>query len=422
MLIGVTDSGRIVGQDVTDNTKREIAREINKIEPSASVEVDYVEVENNKFVIVIRVDKGVHAPYTYDARPYQRDESNTTRMSQHRYEQLLVRRGQQNHSWELSIADGYSVDDLDHNEIHLAVKQGIAAGRVPAEAANEPIESILKSWKLIEGGQINNAAVALFAKDVLPRYPQCHIKLGRFRGADMLGNMIDNKELYGNAFQIFAEANSFIMRHLPIASFFQPDRFERIDKPALPVLAVREALVNAVCHRDYSNRSASITLAIFDDRLEIWNNGKLPPSLSIDDLQRKHKSEPRNKIISNVFYDRKYFDGWGTGINKIFDLCRENDVPEPKYDEYSGGVEITFRFKEPIAAYEIVSPVQILTARQQEILSLFRQYHSLTTKQVENHLPTPPALRTIQGDLQILKEYGLVYLQGRGNKVIWILK
>src|SRR5579863_2060753 len=85
----------------------------------------------------------------------------------------------------------------------------------------------------------------------------------------MLGDFIDNKEFFGNAFRLFEEANSFIMRHLPIASFFESDSLERIDKPALPVLAVREALVNAICHRDYSNRSSSITLAIFDDRMEI---------------------------------------------------------------------------------------------------------------------------------------------------------
>lgn len=249
VLIGVKNNGEVIGQDVTDNTRQEIAREINKIEPTAQIEISYVPLKGSKHVIVVEVDPGSHAPYTYDGRAFDRNQSTTSRMTQHGYEQLLVERGQLNHSWEESIATSYSIDDLDFDEIHLAVQQGIAAGRVPATAENETIEAILKSWNLIEGGRINNAAVVLFAKDVLPRYPQCHLKLGRFRGTDMLGDFIDNKEYFGNAFRMLKEANSFISRHLPIASFFEPDRFERIDKPTLPVLAVREALVNSICHR-----------------------------------------------------------------------------------------------------------------------------------------------------------------------------
>lgn len=190
VLIGVSDSGQIVGQDVTDNTRQEIAREINKIEPTAQIEIFYVPIKGSKYVIVIEAESGIHAPYTYDGRAYERNQSTTGRMTQHGYEQLLVERGQLNHSWEESIAASYTIDDLDFDEIRLAVQQGIVVGRVPTTAESETIEGILKSWNLIEGGRINNAAVVLFAKEVLPRYPQCHLKLGRFRGTDMLGDFI----------------------------------------------------------------------------------------------------------------------------------------------------------------------------------------------------------------------------------------
>ncbi len=425
VLIGVKDDGRIVGQHISDNTRKDIATEITRIEPAASVEVDYVDVEGNKAVIAIHVVAGEHAPYVYNGRPFQRDESKTNRMSQHRYEQLLVKRGQLNHSWEEFTAVGYDVNDLDQDEIYRAVEQGITVNRVPASVRSSSIKDILTNWNLIreEDGKLNNAAAVLFAKKVLPQYLQCHIKLGRFRGTDMLGDFIDNKDFYGNAFQILEEANHFIMRHLPIASFFEPDRFERIDKPALPVLAVREALVNAICHRDYSNRSSSITLAIFDDRMEIWNNGKLPPSLKIADLKKKHKSDPRNKLIAKVFYDRKYFDGWGTGIVKIFDLCRENDVPEPDYQEYSGGVEVTFRFKEPIGSTgrkAIHKP--LLSMRQEEILKLLDDKKQLSANEIFSKLKEPPSLRTVKADLSELKKLGLIEQRGKGPNTIWVFK
>lgn len=103
------------------------------------------------------------------------------------------------------------------------------------------------------------------------------LKMGRFIGTSITGDFIDNQQVYGNIFKILSEADYFMRRHLPIASFFQTNQFERMDKPSLPVLAVREAMINAVCHRDYSICSASMSLAIFDDRLEIWNNRNLPP-------------------------------------------------------------------------------------------------------------------------------------------------
>jgi ATP-dependent DNA helicase RecG len=379
---------------------------------------------DNKIVITIHVKAEIHAPYTYDGRAWQRDESQTNRMSQHKYEQLIVERGQLNHAWEESMVAGYEIDDLDQAEIYRAVEQGITVNRVPASVRSSSIKDILTNWNLLkEDGKLNNAAAVLFAKKVLPHYLQCHIKLGRFRGTDMLGDFIDNKDFYGNAFQMLEEANQFMMRHLPIASFFEPDRFERIDKPALPVLAVREALVNAICHRDYSNRSSAITLAIFDDRMEIWNNGQLPQSLKIADLKKKHQSDPRNKIIAKVFYDRKYFDGWGTGVVKIFDLCRENDIPEPEYQEYSGGIEVTFKFKEHIGITRKTALTQHqLNARQEAILQLIKKHGAIGVKKIMFELVDPPSQRMVSKDLNFLRETGLIELRGHTKTALWSLK
>lgn len=427
VLIGVRDDGRIFGQDISDSTRREIANETKKIEPTANIEIDYVDVGDNKAVIAIHVNAEDHAPYTYDGRAWQRDESQTNRMSQHRYEQLIVERGQLNHSWEEFTATGYEIDDLDQDEIYRAVEQGITVNRVPASVRNSSIKDILSNWDLIQegSGKLKNAAAILFAKKTRPHYPQCHIKFGRFRGTDMLGDFIDNKDFYGNAFQILEEADHFLTRHLPIASFFEQDRFERIDKPTLPVLAIREALVNAICHRDYSDRSSAITLAIFDDRMEIWNNGKLPAILKIDDLKKKHKSRPRNKLIAKVFYDRKYFDGWGTGIVKIFDLCRENNVPEPEYQEYSGGVEITFRFKEPIGFSKQQLETSVLenqlSERHQTILKILSMGSKMTVTQIAEKLKNAPSRRTIGDDLAYLKKLDLVALEGVGRGSMWHL-
>lgn len=100
VLIGVLDSGKVIGQEITESTCQKIAKELPKIEPRAQVNVEYISVGNIKQVIAITVLSGEHAPYTYDGRAYQRDIDNTNRMPQHLYEQKLVARGQLNYSWE----------------------------------------------------------------------------------------------------------------------------------------------------------------------------------------------------------------------------------------------------------------------------------------------------------------------------------
>lgn len=425
VLIGVTDKGQLIGQDVSDNTRKEIARELNRIEPAAqaNINIDYILIKENKYVICVHVDGGCHAPYVCDGRSFHRNQSTTNRMTQHRYEQLLVNRGQLNHSWEELPASDLTADDLDHDEIRRAVSQGVAVSRVSADAQSDSIEDILRSWNLMKNGKINNAAAVLFAKKVLPRYTQCHIKMGRFKGVDTLGSFIDNQEYFGNAFHILSEANAFTMRHLPIASFFNQESIERIDQPALPALALREALVNAICHRDYANRSSSITLSIFDDRMEVWNNGKLPPELSLSDLRKKHKSMPRNKVISKVFYDRKFFDGWGTGTIKILKLCQENNIPEPEFEEYSSGLAIVFKFRELIGVSSQIQKLKILLSeRQKAIVAIIQKEGVANIQAIMKGLVEPPSQRMIQKDLAYLKDHKLLELKGAKKGAFWVLK
>jgi len=159
--------------------------------------------------------------------------------------------------------------------------------------------------------------------------------------------------------------------------------------------------------------------------MEIWNNGKLPANLKIADLKKKHKSEPRNKLIAKVFYDRKYFDGWGTGIIKIFDLCRANDIPEPEYEQYSGGVEIRFKFRESIGFAKQPEPdfsEYQLSARQKNILRILMAGTKMTVGEITDSMDNPPSARTVGDDLSHLKELGLVKLEGVGRGAKWFVE
>lgn len=418
VLIGVHDHGKISGQFVSDNTRKEIATEIAKIEPHANVVVEYIDVGDGKYVIVLQVEPGKYAPYTYDGRPYHREESKTDRMSQHRYEQLIVERSQLNHSWEEFVADDYSLDDLEQEEIYKTVADGIQENRIPASAQRENAKEILTRLNLISDNKLKRAAVVLYSKQEALKFPQCTIKMARFKGINKLGDFIDNQQVSGNAFKLLSEADSFLRRHLPVASFFRTDQFKRVDKPILPIMAVREALVNAICHRDYSDRETDFSLGIYDDRLEIWNSGLLLKKLTTDDLRHNHESILRNRFIANAFYVRGYIEKWGSGTIKMIDLCRQNDIPEPEFIVRTGGIAVILRFKEPIGGKKISLPNQILTIRQQEILKLIEN-NAMNATQIAEKLQNSPTIRTVQKDLSHLEDLGFVKRTGKARGVIW---
>ncbi len=424
ILIGVNDKGELVGQNVSDTTRQEIAKELNKIEPPANIDIHHIAIDKNKSVIAIQVNANHHAPYVYDGRAFQRHQSTTSKMPQHRYEQLLVTRGSLNHAWDEQAAVDYDIDSLDHQEIRNTIRDGVNENRIPTEVLTYSIKDTLRYLKLIKNKKVLNAAVVLYAKEVEPDYSQCLIRMTRYKGTTKLANFMDSKHIYGNAFKILAEANYFSMRHLPVASFFESDKFKRIDKPTLPVMAIREALVNALSHKDYTNRSASISFAIFDDRLEIWNNGTLPPELKLKDLKKRHESYPRNKRIAKIFYSRGWVEKAGIGTLRMLEDCKELGVPEPEFEEYSGGFAVIFKFKEAMGAVVTKNHDESLNIRQKIILQFLNETKTASMQQILDYLiikfTETPSKKTIIRDLNHLKSLGLIKSQGQKRGLVWI--
>ena len=424
LLLGVKDNGQLIGQNVTDNTKQELAREIKKIEPKAQIEIAYVPINDSNQVIVIEVPSGKHIPYIYDGRSFERNQSTTERMTQHHYEQLIIKRNYLNHNWEEFLTNEYGIDDLDSQEIKNTVEDGIKKNRISPETATYSIEQILNNFKLIKDGQLTNAAVVLFAKNPEKIFSRCAIKMARFRGRDKLEGFIDNQWEHGNAFQLISLAHHFANRHLPIASFFESGKIERIDQPAVPQLALREALTNAFCHRDYSTRSATPSLAIYDDRLEIWNPGNLLPDIKLEQLKKPHSSYQRNELIAHVFYKRGWIEKWGTGTTRMMEYCEKNHTPEPEFSEDTGGFSVVFPFKEPMntgVSVQLHSYKLPLTPRRDEILNLLSQKDSMSAKEIFQNLKEPPSPRTLRNDLMHLKDAGLINFEGHTKKAVWFI-
>jgi len=168
---------------------------------------------------------------------------------------------------------------------------------------------------------------------------QAMVRCARFKGT-VETHFIDMKVIQGNIVDQLEQAMTFIERNIRMGAEIKGLRRE--DQWEYPLDALREALVNAICHRDYAS-TANVQVRIFDDRLEIWNPGELPAGMTVDDLRREHESKPRNRLIANACFLIKYVEQFGTGTRRIIDDCVAKGLPEPEFRVRSGNFIATFR-------------------------------------------------------------------------------
>lgn len=418
VLFGVTDQGEIVGQDVSVKTMEDLAAELRKIEPPAFPDIETVALENGKGLVVLRVPGG-GSPFTYDGRAYQRVGPTTTRMSVQRYERILLERMHASHRWENQPVIGLGINDLDHAEIHRTIREAIRRGRMEDPGTSDPAELLL-GLGLIHEERLLNAAVVLFgrADRLLPTYPQCLLRMAHFRGSGKT-EFLDNRQESGNAFDLLLRAQRFLRDHLPIAGRIVPNLFERIDEPVYPLEALREALANAICHRDYSLPGGAVSIAIYDDRLEISSTGELPFGLTPDDLVRPHQSRPWNPLIAQTFYRRGLIESWGRGTLRMMELTAQAGLAPPEFESSGGEVLVRFR------PTQYVPPTRVshnLTPLQRDLLEILSRTGPVSLKQIMGRLVVPTPERTVQDNLQLLRRLDLVDVVGARRMARWMLK
>jgi ATP-dependent DNA helicase RecG len=214
------------------------------------------------------------------------------------------------------------------------------AADTPADA-----EDVLARLGLVRDGAVLQAAQVLYGTRFLGDYPQCLLKLGRFRGTKITGDIIDDKQEHMHAFAMVREAMAFLDRTLPLSGHFEEGRIEREDRLAVPPDALREVLLNAVMHRDYSNPAGHVAVAVFDDRVEIRSIGGLPAGITAEMLSGPHPSKPRNPLIAETFHRTGAVEVWGRGTNRVIDECRRYGLAEPTFEDRDGTVVVTFKAK-----------------------------------------------------------------------------
>lgn len=421
VLIGIKDDGNIVGQEINDSHFRSLATEIKRIEPLTKIDVKYVAVNDMKKVIVLSVDSGQSRPYTYDGRAFTRIQSTTSRMTREEYDYFYNKTNPQR--WESLINNSCTISDLDKTRIKTIARMGVAEKRLPQEALTDTALEILNRLGLTVNGKFINAAVILFSKKE-KQLMHSSLKLARFRGINK-DSFLDNKPLQrANAFDLYDIAMEFLHFNLPVAAHIEPGKSERVETPAIPYNVLREAVTNALIHRDYSNTGGDISIARYDDRIEITNIGKLPKGVKLSELSKKHVSVQRNPLIANAFYICGKFEKWGSGTNRMIQSCKEAGVPIPEYEEIGDAFSVTIPLKEPTPTIVYIKPEQSLesklTDRQRKILDVLKS-GPLSRQQIMKKIKTLLSDRTMQLELSELKKIGLVKSHGKAQMALWFL-
>lgn len=258
-------------------------------------------------------------------------------------------------------------------------------GRINASDEGETVESLLLKFNLLIYGCPTNAAVMLFAKNT-DDFPQMLLRMAYFDGTDK-NDFIDNKLQTGNFFVILDAEMSFCFRHLSlsgkIVGLRREEHFE------IPAEALREALINALCHRQYDDPRISVSLAIYDNRIEIMNPGRFPSELTEESIMEPHGSYPTNLKIAQVLYQTTYSEKWGSGVRRMTDLCREQHLPDPRFHLGKGTVCLTFKKAQKNTDDQIVDLKDVLkelTERQLLILDLIAQDPSLSAKEMSEKM------------------------------------
>lgn len=319
--------------------------------------------------------------------------------------------------WETEPATGWEVADLDVDQIATTVTEAVRRGRLEEPDNREP-EAVLRGLRLLTEDGLRRAAVVLFGRDsdrVAAEYPQCLLRVARFRGTSRADEFLDNRQFRGNAFYLLRHALRFFVESLPIAGRIVG--FTRVDEPLYPPEALREAVANAICHRDYATVSGSIGIGIYDDRLEVTSIGPLRFGFTPEALFEPHQSRPWNPLIAEVFYRRGIIETWGSGTIKMARLTEEAGLPRPEIEEAGGAVTVRFRPGRYVPPQRVETA---LTERQRSILAILEEHPSgASLRDIFSRLVNGATERQVRDDLQALRTLDLAETSGHGRGARW---
>ncbi len=321
-IVGVADSKRLM-EDIP-----------NKVVNSLGIvaDVNLRQADGLDYIEIIVTPSNI--PISYKGVYHYRSGSTKQELKGAALQDFLLRK--LGRTWDDVSNEEAHIEDIDRDAIEYFLRKGIAAQRIPESMLTASTEEILTSLQLLDNeGKLKNAAILLFGKNPEKYFHSVEFKIGRF-GRDE-SDLIIQDIISGNIIQM-ADKVVDVLRAKYLVSPVRFEGMQRYENLEIPMEALREIVYNAIAHKNYMG--PAIQMHVYDDRIEIWNDGSLPEGYNADTLYTNHPSRPRNPKIAGAMFKAGFIDTWGRGYNKIYTGFKNKGLPIPTVAEHFGGVQI----------------------------------------------------------------------------------
>ncbi len=335
--IGKDDNGRVVGIKNILRLLEEIPRKARSL---LGIDVD-VSLKSDADLEYIEIVVRPHPnPISYRGEFHHLSGSTARVLRGAALGRFLL--GRHGKTWDDVGLPGFGLKDLDVRAVGRFRQRAMNCGRLPARTLDDPIGKFIDQVNLRDGAYLTRAAALLFHPSPGRFLPDAYVKIGYFRGSELLFQDVINGDLFAQV-----DRTVDLLQTKYTRALISYDGVYRADRDAVPREAMREAVVNAVVHRDYA-RATTIQIRVYHDRISIWNPARLGPEWAGYELAGELASRPHNPRIAYAFFQTGMMEAWGRGIQRTVDLCVEAGNPTPTWrlDASGDGVRVSFPFSD----------------------------------------------------------------------------
>ncbi|MBI4790261.1 MAG: putative DNA binding domain-containing protein [Chloroflexi bacterium] len=420
VLLGVEPKGNVVrGIRAADAAAEKALAAGLRCEPPLILPRPEKAALDGKEILVVQVPIGLSHAYGLRGKYMTRAGKKNIALGPRQLRQLLRERGEGN--FDVQAASNTTLDDLDDA---LVQKYAAAFLGDPIPNKRQAILDLLnrRGCLVREDGawRPTNSGYLLFAREPQRIFPSAEILLARYSGKQMTDEF-QRETARGPLAEQVRRAEAFIVANMRKGS--RIDGLQRADRSEYPMPAVREAIVNAVAHRDYAIRGDEIRVLMFGDRIEVYSPGRLPGHVTVDNIVDERFS--RNEVIAQVLADMGYIERLGYGIDRMIQLMRQWGLPAPRFAETANGFRVTLRGPGEKWASEEAEQDKWkhldLNERQQAALDFLGKNSRIANRDYREMFPDVSE-ETIRRDLADLVEEGILLKMGDKKGTYYILK
>jgi ATP-dependent DNA helicase RecG len=333
IYIGKSDKGEVVG---IDNAKKLLEDIPNKVRDILGILVDVNLHEIEKGVFLEIIVEPQPFPVNYKGQYHYRSGSTKQELKGAALDKFMLEK--KGKKWDGVPVPNVSVDDLKNETFEFFKKRAIVSKRIDESVLTEKNINILENLRLTEKPYLKRASILLFHPDPERYFTGAYIKIGYFQTDTEL---IFQDEVKGNLFEQVEKTIEILFTKY-IKAIISYEGIHRVETYEYPKDAVREAILNALAHKDYS-MGVPIQISVYDEKLMIWNYGQLPEDWTVENLKQKHSSIPYNPDIANAFFRAGFVESWGRGTIKIIEQCKEHGLPKPEFENSGKDFWVIFR-------------------------------------------------------------------------------